>query len=403
VIWSLALLLSCGGEPAEAPDEAVVVDALPVVELRLPEKEATSPLAIPSTSVLRGASNVLRKAVSEHGRDAENPWAISHAMLAFGPKVQLSTGGSAVDHVFANYAEVVDVGGEKAVRFPERRGDSLVEPHAELLLKAMTEMGVDPQHEVTVEGQPFKVADLYRGSLHRAWVDENTTSLGDWNNTPWSLQALATWGPEELAWTAADGHAMTLDDYTHAVSSRLVLENRPLRKSMSRNTRINKRGQGIFRYTCGGAHLMQGAAYAVGRGYGTPEDRELVVGEIPVLFWRFRQELVLVDDAIKSQPQYTSVLLIQRLKFLGHLLETLHKAAAMELFVATDQQKVDLGLMLEQLVVTIDAIHKLGLFDKMPELAKDESTRQMYLDLIGDSAHALRAITLATGEGTVRF
>ena len=44
---------------------------------------------------------------------------------------------------------------------------------------------------------------------------------------------------------------------------------------------------------------------------------------------------------------------------------------------------------------------KQGAFDKLPEIrAKDE---QIYLDIIGDSGHAVRGLELALGRGKVAW
>ena len=52
--------------------------------------------------------------------------------------------------------------------------------------------------EVTVEGQPAKVADLYRYSLWKAWVEpDGSTSFDSLHDTPWALQGFATAAPPD--------------------------------------------------------------------------------------------------------------------------------------------------------------------------------------------------------------
>ena len=133
----------------------------------------------------------MERVVAEHGTAADNPWAVGHAMLALGPDVTLSNGQPAVDWLFSEYAEYQDVGGVAGVAFPAKRGLVRIEPHTDLLLKAVTEGGVKPERPVKVEGRDVTVADLYKRSLCAAWVDGDKTAFGSWNDTPWSLQGLS--------------------------------------------------------------------------------------------------------------------------------------------------------------------------------------------------------------------
>lgn len=412
----LLLLAACSGSTSSEPDapvsapEPAPVEAEPVpspaqlpadLTLRPAAELRTSPAAVPLVAEAQPMRELLLGVVQEHGMVADNPWAIGHGLLALGPDAALPDGSSAVDWLFSEYAEELPLGDTVAVRFPVSRGAIRVEPHADLVLKVLTEVGVSPDRAVTVQGQPHTVADLYTGSLARAWVADGQTGFADFNDTPWALQGLATWAPEDLSWTATGGHAMTLDGYTHEVVGKLGEETAFMREAMANGTTVEKRRQGIFAYTCGGAHLFQGAAYAVARGYGEPEDRDAILRELSVWFWRAQLELDLVDELIRSQPQYAPVLLEQRLKFTGHLLESVHKVWALGLAEPTEAQLALVAILRHQLLVTVEAIDKLGLWAKLDEVrAADE---QVYLDYVGDAAHALRALDLSTGEGSVRL
>src|SRR5690606_11453591 len=120
--------------------------------------------------------------------------------------------------------------------------------------------------------------------------------------------------------------------FTEAVVDKLHAETAFMRSAMQAGATVQKRKQGIFGYTCGGAHLIQGAHYAVARGFGSAAHRERAIAEIPVLFWRVDIELDAVDQAARQPPNYAPVLLEQRLKFLGHFLETVYRASALGLF-----------------------------------------------------------------------
>ena len=169
--------------------------------------------------------------------------------------------------------------------------------------------------------------------------------------------------------------------------------------AIATGAKVEKRKQGIFGYTCGGAHLLQGVAYAVGRGFGQPEDRAAIQAELDVLYWRLKLELGVVDHAMSQYPEHRLILLVQRLKFLGHFLESTHKAAAMGLHKPDEAQQATLQVALRELMGTVDILQGGGAFKDLDRLRK--ANEQTYLDIVGDSAHALHGIDLATGEAGV--
>ncbi|MCO4747296.1 MAG: hypothetical protein KC912_21030 [Proteobacteria bacterium] len=402
-------LLGCGAEPVptEAPTPAPVASptaepgqALPAVALRVPTRAAKTPAPVAVTPDIEAARAILERVVRAEAVVDDHPWALGHALLAFGPDLTLTDGRSAIDQLFADFAEEVVVGDETLIRFPSKRGSIRIEPHSELLLKALTEIGVSPDRTVQVGGNPHVVGELYRHALSRAWTDGKTTGYGAYNDAPWALQGLATWAPGDLEWQA-EGHAMSLDRMTTDVVAQAVEETAFMRDAVAAGTTFEKKGQGIFAYTCGGAHLIQGVALAVGSGYGTDADRVLVQDEIALLFHRLPFEVQLVDSYLQRAPEYQLVLVEQRLKFLGHWVETMHKAAAMGLFEPTEDQKRQMGGAMDELIRTVLIVEKMGVYGKLAEVRA--SNEQTYLDYVGDSAHALRAIDVATGRGTVLY
>lgn len=404
--WVVLALSGCGGgtaptpasvEPAPAAPSVKAAEACaPVVAFAAPTEERRSPAAVPMSPELQRTLDLLLGVVREHGRDPANPWAVTHAMLALGADVELTHGRDAVDWLFEEYAEREGAG----VGFPVSRGAIRIEPHKDLVLKALTEAGVAPDRGVVVQGEPATVGDLYRQSLCEAWVDGAQTSFGSWNDSPWALQGLAAWAPDGLAWRTS-GRDMTVDGLTGAVVDRLHDETAFLRAAIAAGTPVEKRRQGIFGYTCGGAHLLQGAAHAVARGFGDDAHRQHVIDEVPVLYWRLDFELALVDQALSQHPEYGLVLMDQRLKFLGHFLESAHKLAASGLHEPDEAQRQALDRALVELVATVGQLEVAGVLGRLGELKG--SNEQLYLDYIGDSAHAARGLQLATGIGVVRL
>jgi len=379
----------------------------PAIEWRLPTQVVRSPAANPETESIASARETLETVVRTYALDKDNPWAVKHALIALGPDAMLPDGRSAVDALFQDYAVEVHHKGDTRIAFPKTKdvpGQEAIriEPHTDLLLKGLAEVGVKPDHPVVVEGHAHVVGDLYRESLYRTWVSKDGLWTTSWNDVPWTLYGLAAWAPEDLAWTADGGRPMTLDGMTTATVTQLHTETQFLRDAIAKNERVEKRKQGIFAYTCGGAHLIQGAAFAVARGFGTPEDRKHIEEEVAPLFYRYDIELKQVDDMLVSHPEYKAILLGQRMKFLGHFLETTHELAAMGFYVPDDEQRRILSQAAEELASSVQQLQATGTFDQLPKM-KNTKQHQQYLDVIGDAAHALHGLKLAVGADAVVY
>ena len=421
----LVLLISCAGSPnSEVPVEdappspevpvtppavpsesvppslggAVVwPDVAPVV----PERVTQSALIAPADERVKHARELLLGVVTTHALDAKNPWGVAHAMVALGPKVTLPDGRDGVDALYADFGGLIEVDGHQGVRFPRKVGTSRVEPHTDLLLKAFVEAGLDPAREVVVQGSTVTVADHWRGSLLRAWVDGDATSFDSFNDSAWALRGIAGWAPEGLSWTSADGHEMTLDAFTLRLVTEEYRLNTELRDSLTNGTTVQKRGQGIWTHTCGGAHTLQAGAYAVARGFGGEEARTMVLADVPVFLHRLDLELQQVDHAMALRPEYGVILIEQRLKFLGHFLETAHTYSALGLLPDTRENRAVLDKARLELVGTVEGIERAGLLPRLGEIKTAQE--QVFLDYVGDAAHAVHGLDLSTGDASVRW
>lgn len=427
----LLLALACSGDPAveapapapatatapaAAPDAAAPAGAaaqattvwtaenidqlVPVA----PTRATTVGRALPAAKAYDDALLTLGKVVETWAGDPDNPWAIAHGVLARGPEFRLADGRPAVAHLFSSYAEPRPVGGRTLVGFPKSLGKVRVEPHTDLLLKNLAEVGVPPETTFPARHGTVSVADLYRYTLLKTYLvpASNKSSYDGPNDIPWGVQALAQWAPPgDLQWVATDGTKMDLDFLTSFTVRVLTQESKFMFDAMQRKQPFSRQGQNLFSYACGGAHLVQGASYAVARGYGEPLDRKAVEAQVPLLFYRLPIELGIYDAALKANPKHKVRLLVQRMKFLGHFLETTGKMQAMGLFVPDDAQMQALEGAAQNLVLTVTALQKAGVFDDLAGLrTKDE---QLFLDVVGDASHAIRGLELALGRGTVRW
>ena len=90
---------------------------------------------------------------------------------------------------------------------------------------------------------------------------------------------------------------------------------------------------------------------------------------------------------------------MQRLKLTGHTLETLHRVAAYRWLGPADKAAVE--QVAAEVVKSVVLLHEIKAFDALEQIKlKDE---QLYLDIVGDAAHALRGLKIATGDSAVYY
>lgn len=360
--------------------------------------------AISSLAAYDEALTTLSPVIEGFAGDPENPWAVAHGVLARGAEFRLSDGRPAIAHLFATYSEPRTIGTLTLIGFPRSRGATRIEPHTDLILKNISEAGLSPDTTFSAGGGTVTVADLYRYTLLKTFLvpDSNKSSYDAPNDMPWGVQALATWAPSgPLRWRTGDGTAMDLDELTHFLVAVVHQESKFMFDAMRKGEKFERSGQSLFSYTCGGAHIVQGAAYAVARGYGHPEDRKFIELQVPLLFYRLPVELRIYDDAMAKNSKFHIPLLEQRMKFLGHFLETMSKLQALGIFTPDDTQAAALEGAAQNLSLTVAALKKAKVFDHLPELRKADE--QLYLDVVGDSAHAVRGLELAMGRGSIAY
>lgn len=418
----LALLLACSaGEEAASPAAPPPASAPPVappaapVQVwttenitdlvpKAPERNTAVAKAIPPMPAYDAALEILGTVVEKYDGDPDNPWAVAHGILARGTGLKLPDGRDALSHVFAAYAEPRTAGSHTLLGFPRELGKIRVDPHSDLLLKNLGEAGVDPGASYVTRQGTVPVADLYRWTLLKTYLiaQTNHSSYDGPNDMPWNIQGLAAWAPgPELQWKAIDGTPMDLDYLTDFLTAVVTQESAFMFEAMQKGQPFRREGQRLFSYTCGGAHLVQGASYAVGRGFGSAKTRKAVEAQVPLLFYRLPLELGQLDEVTKGAPKQKTRLLVQRMKFLGHWLETISKLQVMGFFVPDETQLVTIEGAAQNLTLTVDELQKAGTFEKVEDIrAEDE---QLYLDIIGDAAHAVRGLELALGRGTLRW
>ena len=398
LLW---LLVACGSSPEPLPKAPPPVKK---VELPVPAgagmaRMAPQPLKL--TPEQAEATLQLDAIVRAHTRDPGNPWAIAHGLVALGADLTLENDQAAVEWLFSTYAERFETDAGWVLRFPEADGDIRIEPHPDLILKALTDAGVGPDRMVTVQGESHVVGDLYRGVLAETYFSKRTgrSSFGNANDLAWTLMGLASWSDEGTRWTTPQMQTTSIDELTDHAWLKLSSATSFLAKAKATKTGFQKRGQGIFAYTCGGAHMIQGVNHAKLRGFGHSSLDGPIKVQRDLLTYRYPIELAQIDAALTAHPKYAPALLIQRLKLAGHTLETLARLSAS----GHEDAPSTASLMpyVEAVTETVFMIRKLGMIRQIEKLKSQDEQR--YLDLVGDSAHALKGLRIATGESPVYY
>lgn len=344
----------------------------------------------------------LRAFLEKQLENADEPWKLAHAILALGKDAKLKDGSSPIEAIFKKHAHWSKIGSVDVVQFEKftdgRLKKNPVEPHRDLLLKVMTELHYSAGLEVVVEGVPINLEEYYNMRLYSNYLlpAANQSSYSSTNDLAWSLQALSTWAPEDLTWKAHDTYAMSMDDFVLFAAVVLEKESKTLIDAMKSGAGFTKDGKGIFSYTCGGSHLLQAVAHGYGMGFGGDRVKEILEVQNELLYYRFVRELNIYDQLMKSNPDYKQVLLLQRLKFVGHFLESVAKMIVLAEEEPRPKHLEIIQGAADQLTLTVEALRREGLFLHVDRLRT--KNHQQHLDLIGDAAHAVYGLELISAK-----
>lgn len=247
-----------------------------------------------------------------------NPWVLAHLALAFGPDIQDAC--SRLENDFLKRrADFIgfDIHGP---------GGSLGEVHPHLVLKTWTELG---WNEALCRELAAAAIESFR------WP----TNYEEWNDTAWLLEALGRLGYDAQT-PIAGNHTLaelTVGALTRVEEAHRVVEAALARRAKQGFQRPGGAGPpsiaGIWAYTCGGQHLLQGVLVAAEHGLlpATEKDRlrrrvsvflERLEGETEFRLAERKRALGAGISPIRVEAQYLRSLL----KLHGHGLETLARA-----------------------------------------------------------------------------
>ncbi|RMG17747.1 MAG: hypothetical protein D6731_03565 [Planctomycetota bacterium] len=318
--------------------------------------------------------------------DPAEPWALAHGILVFGAEFRVE-GRPAVDVLVERWVRR-DAAGR--LGFPRGEAGRPVEPHPGLFTKTLLEVGVPLGHRFRApDGSRFTLAELARDQA-AAYAPGGTPPF---HNQAWLLEVLA--GTQDPRAGQLGDEALAVLAENQAYFEAYRDPTRPYQKPFVRRGSRREPAH-IHRYYCGGLHLFQ----AVQRLHGGSCPPKLA-HQYELLLLRLERETGYWKDALATArrrahgaalARHERVILSQSLKLQGHALETYARAARAGVLRPSAEDRAALDRGARALERTVEAIESAGLYARLDALRRSEP--QTYLDLVGDSAHALHALRL---------
>ncbi|MDF1564530.1 MAG: hypothetical protein P1V51_15910 [Deltaproteobacteria bacterium] len=385
-LFAAALLLggaACKDEPAPKPAPAPTPSAPAPAPAARPATGAEPAPVVPALSGLD-----LEAFLEDHVRrwalkDPKNPWALAHALPITGPEVELADGQTLLEAILANASWRT----EKGRTFPAFVGKAPDgtprEPHRNLTIAALYLAGVDPETAFTIDDEPATVGEIYRGAL---WLFEEPKD-GHFGPDAWTLSAMAVapGKPEKLI--NLRGVTVKVRDLPARAAEDFETQNAFLHQVRASGEPLVKQRQGVFSEPCGGWHYYEGLARWLPDKHAGKKVRPILQRITELSAFRIRAEAELYDRTHERAPAHLQRLLwIQELKFFGHYLEAM--SIGRDGGIAVRPEDVDFAR--RRLHQAIEKLRELKAFEEMEQVNAER--HQSYLDLIGDSSHALQGL-----------
>lgn len=338
---------------------------------------------------------LLKAFLHQHGRDPNNPWLLSHSLLAFGKDLKLADGTYAIDRIVSGYLRFRKVGGKDVPYFPQGNHRNRIEPHPFMHLKTFLEQGVPLTRKFKVGKRTITLQQILNGAIGTFPFNPKGK---DFSPMAWRLSLLYGRTPKKdgWLWTNYKGERINFFNIIFRAFKYANNQSNFLRILQRRGVKvIPKRKQYIYSEPCGGFHLLQAVMQWMGHPQFKRHTKDALNEHINLIFYRISGEMKLYLSMFKRyqrNPGYRFIVLLQQLKFLGHALETITKLHNWGLFTPNAEQKRAIRSSVRMLMITVMLIDRLGFMRGIQKLK--QSAYQFYLDLLGDSAHALHALTM---------
>jgi len=349
-----------------------------------------APAAAPKARAPRNEMHeLLVRQCRTHAADPKNPWALAHGVTGLGADFRARDGRRATQAMVADFLQKANDPRVGPYGFPARTADGTpADAHPNLLVKTLVQAGLQQGTTWNTAAGKVSLAQLVesaRRGFHHVPSNDHY-----WEQVGWTLDLLAsTLKPGEGAvFQNGTGDTIDFNQVMDDALAYLERANAALAAGMDAGSpSVPKNRQGIYSHPCGGLHLVQ----ALGSWARHPEVRarwgKRWERQIEVLFYRVRSERPQYEAALQARPDHRIAVLTQMVKFYGHFLETTGRLKAEAGFTPSPEQLRDIYTARGQLALAVRQLDSLGAFQQMDRLR--ETQRQVWLDLIGDSCHAV--------------
>ncbi|QSQ27405.1 hypothetical protein JY651_21920 [Pyxidicoccus parkwayensis] len=267
-----------------------------------------------------------------------------------------------------------------------------VEPHPALQLKTLLLAGYPLSQRFEASWGPVTLRELVE-DLKR---DFHPTVVSSPDGA-WTLDALSQVLKPGATFRDGTGATVRIDAVMETALTTLETANAELRVGLKAGrAEVPKRGQGIYAHPCGGLHYFQAVAGWARHASVRKTWRKRLDAQVDVLLYRLDSETRQYEKTLASAPAYRLQLLVQMLKFHGHLLETLGRYRDETGWKPTDAQLQTVERARTYLEGTVRRLNELGALNELPSIAAKD--RQLALDLVGDTCHAAHGEALWTGR-----
>ncbi|WP_338052910.1 hypothetical protein [Pyxidicoccus trucidator] len=257
-----------------------------------------------------------------------------------------------------------------------------VEPHPALHVKTLLLAGHPLSQRFNAAWGPVTLRELVE-DLKRDFRPALATSP----EGAWTLDALSLALKPGATFRDAAGATVRFDTVMETALATLEAAHAELAAGLkARRPEVPKRRQGIYAHPCGGLHYFQAVAGWARHPSVRKAWRKRLDAQVDVLLYRLDSETRQYESALAAAPAYRLQVLVQMLKFHGHLLETLGRYRDDTGWRPTADQRQTVERARTYLEGTVRRLDEAGAFKDLEALAARE--RQLALDLVGDTCHA---------------
>jgi|GEM_PF-881686 len=362
--WALAHGMVLDGRDFHSRDGRPAADVIIAGFLRRTPPPASGAAPLPMRRTPRGEATPRERPTTEGGSPAPR----GNGTSAPSPSAAPRDGGPGRERLF----------------FDARTSDGTpVEPHPALQVKSLLRAGYPLSHRFDAAWGPVTLRSLVEQLKHDFRPDLARSPEG-----AWVLDALSLALAPGATFLDGSGAPVHIDSVMGDALATLEAAQTELRAGMKAGrAQVPKRKQGIYAHPCGGLHYFQAVAGWARHPTVRKAWRQRLDAQVDVLLYRLDSEGRQYEAALASVPaEYRLPLLVQMLKFQGHLLETLGRYRDDTGWQPTKAQRQTVERARTALESTVRRLDSAGAFDDLPALAARQP--QLALDLVGDTCHA---------------